>query len=32
MVAVDDDGDPVPVPSVTADTERGRELVANAPC
>ena len=32
LVAVDDDGDPVPVPSVTADTERGRELVANAPC
>ena len=32
MVAVDDDGKPVSVPSVTADTERGRELVANAPC
>ena len=32
MVAIDDDGDPVSVPSVTADTERGRELVANAPC
>jgi hypothetical protein len=25
-------GGPVSVPSVTADTERGRELVANAPC
>jgi acyl-CoA hydrolase len=32
MVAVGDDGDPVAVPSVTADTERERELVANAPC
>jgi hypothetical protein len=32
MVAIDDDGDPVSVPSVTADTERGRELVAKAPC
>jgi acyl-CoA hydrolase len=32
MVAIDDDGNPVTVPSVTADTERERELVANAPC
>jgi acyl-CoA hydrolase len=31
MVDIDDDGDPVVVPSVTADTERGRELVGNAP-
>lgn len=32
MVAIDDDGNPVAVPSVTAETDRGRDLVANAPC
>jgi acyl-CoA hydrolase len=32
MVAIDDDGNPVTVPSVAAETDRGRDLVANAPC
>jgi acyl-CoA hydrolase len=32
MVAIDDDGNPVAVPSVSADTERERDLVANVPC
>lgn len=32
MVAVDPDGDPVPVPDVVAETERGERLVEAAPC
>jgi acyl-CoA hydrolase len=32
MVAVDADGAPVPVPEVVAETDRGRDLVAAAPC
>jgi acyl-CoA hydrolase len=32
MVAVDSDGEPVPVPDVSAETDRERELLADAPC
>jgi len=32
MVAVDADGETVPVPSVEAETERGKHLVETAPC
>jgi acyl-CoA hydrolase len=32
MVAVDEDGDPVEVPDVVVETERGQRLVETAPC
>lgn len=32
MVAVDEDGDPVEVPTVVARTDREKELVESAPC
>jgi acyl-CoA hydrolase len=32
MVAVDSDGEPVPVPDVSVETDRERELLADAPC
>jgi acyl-CoA hydrolase len=32
MVAVDENGDPVEVPAVTATTDRGERLVETAPC
>jgi acyl-CoA hydrolase len=32
MVAIDENGEPVPVPDVSVETDRERELVAAAPC
>ncbi|MES3516095.1 MAG: acyl-CoA thioesterase [Natronomonas sp.] len=32
MVAVDEDGNPVSVPAVVPESDRGKQLVANAPC
>lgn len=32
MVAVDEDGEPVDVPAVVPETDRGERLVENAPC
>jgi acyl-CoA hydrolase len=32
MVAVDEDGEPVDVPAVVPETDRGERLVDNAPC
>jgi len=32
MVAVDEDGEPVDVPTVVPETDRGERLVENAPC
>jgi acyl-CoA hydrolase len=32
MVAIDEDGTPVPVPSIAVETDRDRELVAAADC
>lgn len=32
MVAVDEDGESVDVPTVVPETDRGERLVENAPC
>lgn len=32
MVAIGEDGDPVSVPAITAQSDRGERLVENAPC